>query len=81
MRTGAQRRSVFVLIVSTLVLIMLGGYTVMRAVMGDRQVRSFEDCVAAGNPVRESYPEVCTTPNGQSFPNPGQQAPALPRYN
>lgn len=31
------------------------------------QVTSFEECVAAGYPVMESYPERCATPDGQSF--------------
>lgn len=30
-------------------------------------VTDYESCVAAGNPVLESYPEQCTTPDGQSF--------------
>lgn len=33
-------------------------------------VDSYEACVAAGYPVRESYPEVCATPSGQQFINP-----------
>jgi len=30
-------------------------------------IASFEDCVAAGFPVEESYPRQCRTPDGQSF--------------
>ena len=30
-------------------------------------VSSFEECVAAGNPVMESYPRQCNTPDGQHF--------------
>lgn len=37
-------------------------------------VKNFEDCVKAGNPVQESFPETCTAKDGQSFakvdPNP-----------
>jgi hypothetical protein len=36
-------------------------------------VDSFDECIAAGNPVQESYPEVCVTPDGQRFPNPDHQ--------
>lgn len=32
-------------------------------------VNSFDECVAAGNPVQESFPEVCVTPTGQRFTN------------
>jgi hypothetical protein len=34
-------------------------------------VRSFEECVAAGNPVMESYPERCIA-DGVSYSNPNQ---------
>lgn len=30
-------------------------------------IDSFEDCVRAGYPVAESYPEQCFTPDGRSF--------------
>lgn len=30
-------------------------------------VTNFEECVAAGYPVMESYPEQCRTPNGETF--------------
>lgn len=30
-------------------------------------VSSFEECVAAGNPVMESFPEKCKTPDGRQF--------------
>lgn len=32
-----------------------------------QNVGSFEECVAAGYPVMESYPEKCTIPGGKSF--------------
>ena len=32
-------------------------------------VHSYDQCVAAGNPVQESYPEVCVTPEGRRFVN------------
>lgn len=35
-------------------------------------IGSFEECVAAGNPVMESFPEQCAA-NGQTFTNPEQQ--------
>ncbi len=30
-------------------------------------INSFEECVAAGYPIMESYPEQCRTPEGQTF--------------
>ncbi|MDQ3123287.1 MAG: hypothetical protein M3Q14_01230 [bacterium] len=35
-------------------------------------IDSFEECIAAGNPVMESYPEQCTA-GGRTFTNPTQQ--------
>lgn len=35
-------------------------------------INSFAECVAAGNPVMESYPEQCAV-NGQTWTNPEQQ--------
>lgn len=32
-----------------------------------KEITSFEECVAAGNPVMESYPEQCTTKDGKHF--------------
>ena len=34
---------------------------------GGDVIASFEDCVAAGNPVMESYPRQCRTPDGKNF--------------
>lgn len=31
------------------------------------QISSFEECIAAGNPVMESYPEQCRTQDGRFF--------------
>ena len=46
-----------------------------------QEVNSFEDCVAAGNPVMESYPRQCNH-NGQNFveviEEPAPPAPDLP---
>lgn len=37
-------------------------------------IQSFEECVAAGYPIQESYPEVCLTDDGKRFVNPKQDA-------
>lgn len=46
---------------------------------GDKpaEVSSFDECAAAGNPIQESYPEVCVTPDGTRYTNPDQQAEPL----
>ncbi|HEX9595197.1 MAG TPA: hypothetical protein VF996_03665 [Candidatus Saccharimonadales bacterium] len=33
----------------------------------DANISSYEECVAAGYPVAESYPEQCIVPGGPSF--------------
>jgi len=36
-------------------------------IMDESSITSFEECVAAGNPVKESYPEQCRTKGGKHF--------------
>ncbi len=36
----------------------------------DKSINSYQDCVDAGYPIMESYPERCSTPDGKSFTNP-----------
>lgn len=33
----------------------------------DVPITTFEECVAAGHPVMESYPRQCAVPGGQTF--------------
>jgi len=58
--------------------IVLALFLVIAMYLGDINTRdnansidSFAECVAAGNPIRESYPEQCVA-NGQSFSNPAK---------
>lgn len=39
------------------------------------EVKNFAECVAAGYPVMESFPEQCTTPDGQVFVNSPSDTP------
>ena len=44
----------------------------------ENSINSFDDCVAAGNPVMESYPKQCRTPDGITYieiiqPNTGKE--------
>ena len=36
-------------------------------------VDSYDSCVAAGNPVQQSFPERCSTTDGKTFTNSAQQ--------
>lgn len=40
---------------------------------GADSINSFEACAAAGNPIQETFPEVCVTPDGQRFVNTVQE--------
>lgn len=40
------------------------------AAKSDADVKDFASCKAAGNPIQESYPEVCAAKDGKSYPNP-----------
>ncbi|MDP3645643.1 MAG: hypothetical protein Q8R25_00995 [bacterium] len=42
------------------------------------QIASYEECVAAGNPIMESYPTQCRTPDGRTFVNPNEHVDAPP---
>ncbi|HEY1041193.1 MAG TPA: GerMN domain-containing protein [Candidatus Paceibacterota bacterium] len=57
-------------IIIGIVIILLVGFAIV--VSGKKAnapvaITNFEECVAAGNPIQESYPERCTTPDGLSF--------------
>ena len=34
---------------------------------GQAAISNFDECAAAGNPIMESYPEQCRTPDGRTF--------------
>ncbi len=41
-------------------------------------ITNFDECVAAGFPIMESYPEQCATPDGRTFVNERQTLPQDP---
>lgn len=46
----------------------------IRPIQQESNIDSFEKCVSAGNPIQESYPEVCLTRDGKRFVNPKQDS-------
>lgn len=44
----------------------------IRPMQSDANINTFEECAAAGNPIQDSYPEVCLTKAGKRFVNPKQ---------
>lgn len=47
---------------------LAGGFIMYEQFRGPQSVRDFEDCVQAGNPVMESFPEQCTA-DGKTYIN------------
>ena len=45
----------------------------VRPLQNESSVSSFAECKDAGNPIQESYPEVCVAKSGKRFVNPDQQ--------
>lgn len=39
----------------------------LRLIKKPVQIRNFDECAAAGYPIQEKYPPVCSTPDGKSF--------------
>jgi hypothetical protein len=51
------------------------------AILTKNKITSFEECVLAGNPVLETYPEQCMTSEGEIFTNPNQKPLTEPLDN
>jgi hypothetical protein len=49
-----------------LVTLLVGGIIIF-SIPTTPKITNFDQCVAAGNPILESYPEQCKTKSGQSF--------------
>jgi len=48
--------------------VSVGGWTMYKKQNISQSIDTFEDCVAAGNPIKESYPEQCIA-NGITYSN------------
>ncbi len=49
------------------VAIAVGGIILIITSVTSGKISTFDDCVAAGYPILESYPEQCRTPDGRTF--------------
>ena len=65
------------LLATLVVLVLLGGlvyaWVHVREEAKVLGINTYEECVAAGYPIQESYPTRCATPDGRTFVNPDQQ--------
>lgn len=62
-----------ILVVTATLIVVSGVVLFLRQDRATADVHDFESCVAAGNPVMESYPEQCAA-NGTTYTNETQQA-------
>ena len=54
---------------------------IISTMLTKNKITSFEECVLAGNPILETYPEQCMTPEGEIFINPNQKPLTEPLDN
>lgn len=77
-----KRGPLVVIIVLSVLVVALGSWLVVRAFFSPApSVNSYAECVAAGYPILETYPEQCRTPDGRTFTTsdaPPQTPPPTP---
>ncbi len=66
---SSKKRTIVILTIIGL-LIIGGGAAAYYYYGRMKSVNSYAECVAAGNPIMESSPEQCSTPDGKHFTNP-----------
>lgn len=72
-------RTALILGAFLLVALLIGGIIIF-SIPTAPKITNFDQCVAAGNPILESYPEQCKTKSGQSFTkqiSPSSQSPVF----
>lgn len=62
-----NKRIIIVVVLLIVVAVTVAVVAMLNKANVTSTIDSFEDCVAAGYPVMESYPEQCAVPGGQSF--------------
>lgn len=65
-------------IIAVIVVIGFAGWGVWSHLHKSRIVDSYKACVDAGNPVLETFPQVCVTKDGKRFTTPGAQSTQPP---
>lgn len=72
-----SKREIGLIVFVIAAIIGVGAYAWWTGNKKEAAINSFAECVAAGNPVMESYPEQCAA-NGRTWSNPDQQAQTAP---
>lgn len=73
MKTSTLLGVVIVLTIIAALLLALSNVAKQHRILA---IESYADCVAAGYPIMESYPEQCATPDGRTFVNTVQESPS-----
>lgn len=58
------------LIAASIIVVFIAGWALWKHQESRITITNYEQCLAAGNLVRESYPAVCVTPEGDEFVQP-----------
>lgn len=56
-----------ILLIASIVVISAGALYYTSGTSMEVEITTFEECVEAGNPILESYPEQCKTEDGRTF--------------
>jgi hypothetical protein len=74
-----KRGPIIVIVVLGVLVVGLGTLLLVRLFSPQTPtVTSYAECVAAGYPILETYPEQCRTPDGQTFTNPDAEPQTPP---
>jgi hypothetical protein len=68
----ASRKRIGIIVVSALVIIAIVATVILLLLpkpQSQVEINSFQQCASAGYPIQQSFPEVCSVPNGKSFTN------------
>jgi hypothetical protein len=66
-----KRTPIIVIVVLAVLVVGLGTWLLVRLFSAPPPtVTNYAECVAAGYPILETYPEQCRTPDGRTFTNP-----------
>lgn len=65
-----QRSTLIASIVATLVTLLTALITTLLFRHSNAEIRNYDDCIAGGNPVQETYPARCLAPDGRIFTGP-----------
>ena len=64
---GNRGLVIFITVTGVLFFVVVGYYLLTMVKKNTAFIDSFDSCVKAGNPILETYPAQCKTPDGKNF--------------